>query len=327
MTSLLDDMVAARGRWTAARLADWYSPEQRAARSREAMRRQANRVADAEFGRAFREDVGTVRVSDSLAWANRRIELPDGHWCVAGIRFRGLDATKPFIDIVATSLPPHADALAQLSTVIVARYAEFEPRAVRIDAPAPDELVAAAGSDPRFAGARVDQYIVAGLVTDLRSRPKVDGYPRVRLQAASVQSTHQTTVCLYAQVQSERPDLPEWATPSTIDELAECADQGLLFEVTVGGTSAGVVAAHREDDHGMTGFVVQEIVLDHAHRGCRLAPAVLQRLVAEAPADAGDTLWGSIHPDNQPSLRNARSIGREIVGGYVWLTPRGLAGL
>ena len=165
MTSLLDDMVDAHARWNAARLADWYPHEQRRARSREAMQGQAGWVADGAFGLAFRDNVGSVPVADPLAWADRRIDLPDGHWCVSGIRFRGLDATKPFIDVVVTSLPPQADALARLSEVIVPQYSEFAPRAVRVDAPAPDELVAAAVAVPRFAHAAVDQYTVAGLRT------------------------------------------------------------------------------------------------------------------------------------------------------------------
>lgn len=327
VTSLLDDMVAAHGRWTSPRLADWYPHDQRRARSRDAMQGQAGWVADADFGLSFRDSVGSVSVADPLAWANRRIDLSDGHWCVTGIRFRGLDATKPFIDVVATSLPPEADALAQLTAVLVPQYSDFAPRAIRVDAPAPDELVSAAVASPRFAHSVVDQYIVAGLVADLRTRPHVTGYERVHLQATPVDAAGEATVLLYEQAEAERPDLAQWATPATTDELQECADQCLLFEVTVDGHPAGVVAARRDDDHGMTGFVVQEIVLDDAHRGHRLAPAVLQRLVAELPAGPGDTLWGTIHPDNHPSLRNARSIGREIVGGYVWLTPQGLTGL
>jgi len=291
------------------------------------MQGQAGWVADGAFGLTFRDNVGSVPVTDPLAWANRRIDLPDGHWCVSGIRFRGLDPTKPFIDVVVTSLPPQADALARLSAVIVPQYSEFAPRALRVDAPAPDELVAAAVADPRFAHAAVDQYVVAGLVADLRTRPHVAGYERVHVHAAPVDAARQATVRLYAQAETERPALAQWATPSTADDLRQCADESLLFEVTVDGRPAGVVAARRDDDHGMSGFVVQEIVLDDAHRGHRLAPAVLQRLVAELPAGPGDTLWGTIHPDNHPSLRNARSIGREIVGGYVWLTPQGLTGL
>jgi len=109
--------------------------------------------------------------------------------------------------------------------------------------------------------------------------------------------------------------------------LRACADQGLLLEVAVDGHPAGVVAAQREDTHGMSGFCVQEIVLDSAHQGRRLAPAVLQRLVDALPAEDGDVLWGTIHPDNAPSLGNAMSIGRRLVGGYVWVTPVDLPGM
>ena len=207
VTSLLDDMVAAHARWNAARLADWYPHGQRRARSRESMQGQAGWVADGAFGLAFRDNVGSVPVTEPLAWANRRIDLPDGHWCVSGIRFRGLDATKPFIDVAVTSLPPQADALARRSAVIVPQYSEFAPRAVRVDAPAPDELVAAAVADPRFAHAAVDQYIVAVLVADLRTRPHVGGYERVHVQAAPVDAAREATVRLYAQAEAERPDL------------------------------------------------------------------------------------------------------------------------
>ena len=80
VTSLLDDMVDAHARWNAARLADWYPHEQRRARSREAMQGQAGWVADDAFGLAFRVNGGSVPVAAPLAWANRRIDLPDGHW-------------------------------------------------------------------------------------------------------------------------------------------------------------------------------------------------------------------------------------------------------
>jgi L-amino acid N-acyltransferase YncA len=88
-----------------------------------------------------------------------------------------------------------------------------------------------------------------------------------------------------------------------------------------------VVAAIRDDRHGMSGFGVEEICLDAAARGRGLAAGVVQRLVDALPAADGDVLWGTIHPDNQPSLRNALSVGRRVVGGYVWVTPSGLPGM
>jgi hypothetical protein len=53
----------------------------------------------------------------------------------------------------------------------------------------------------------------------------------------------------------------------------------------------------------------------------------VQRLVDELPAGPGDALWGTIHPGNAPSLRNALAVGRTLVGGYVWVTPAGLPGM
>ncbi len=118
-----------------------------------------------------------------------------------------------------------------------------------------------------------------------------------------------------------------WARAEDAESLAACADEGLLFEVLLDGEPAGVVAAVRDDAHGMSGFSVEELCLDADSRGRRLAPGVLQRLVDELPAEDGDVLWGTIHPDNAPSLRNSASVGREVVGGYAWVTPAGLRGM
>jgi hypothetical protein len=53
----------------------------------------------------------------------------------------------------------------------------------------------------------------------------------------------------------------------------------------------------------------------------------MRGLLLRLHARDGDVLWGTIHPANSPSLRNALSVGREIVGGYVWVVPAGLSGM
>jgi L-amino acid N-acyltransferase YncA len=126
---------------------------------------------------------------------------------------------------------------------------------------------------------------------------------------------------------SREPELAMWANPEDADSLAECAEEGLLFEVTADGAPAGVVASLRFDAHGMTGFSVHELCLDTSHRGGHLASATVQHLLDELPGRPGDTLWGTIHPANAGSLRNALSIGRILVGGHVWVTPAGLPGM
>jgi len=77
----------------------------------------------------------------------------------------------------------------------------------------------------------------------------------------------------------------------------------------------------------MAGFSVQELCLDAAHRGRHVAAAAVQRMIDLLPAGPGDVLWGTIHPSNLPSLRNALSVGRVHVGAYTWVTPSGLPGM
>ena len=69
------------------------------------MQGQAAWVADGAFGLAFRDNVGSVPVAEPLAWANRRIDLPDGHWCVSGIR--SVAVTPPSRSSTSWSHPSH----------------------------------------------------------------------------------------------------------------------------------------------------------------------------------------------------------------------------
>lgn len=327
MTSHLDAMAVAHTEWLSRLLTDWYPASSRLSRSRDAMRAQAEWIGDETFGTTFRNDVDTVPVPDPLAWANRRLDVPNDDWCVTGIRFRGRDVERPFVDVVATSVRPDAESLARVCDAVIPLYAEFRPRALRVDAPDPDSLVAELEQHEQFSGAAIDQYVVAGRVDELRGRARLPGYDRITVVPVGVPEAAAAVLRYYRQATVETPRLSEWASASTSEELQNGANEGLLREIRVDGRPAGVVSAHRDNDHGMTGFVVQEIVLSTDYRGRRLAAPTLQHLLELLPATSGDTLWGTIHPDNQASVRNARSIGREIVGGYVWITPTGLPGI
>jgi hypothetical protein len=328
MTDLVDDLVEARLPWVSRRLTEWYDDAEVRGQLRAAMAVEAVRLDDAAFGRQFRDGVGVRPGSDPLAWANRRLHLPGGGWALTGIRFRGGEAKRPFVDVVATTAEPTPDGLAHVAATVVPAYADFAPLCLRVDVPDPDRTTAQLAVDERFGpGCAVDMYVVAGPVRELRRRPRATSYDGVVLRRGDTSALAERVATIYADLTAGQPELALWATPEDAESLAECADEGLLFEVLVDGTPAGVVASVRDDDHGMRGFSMQEICLDPVHRGRRLAPAVVKRLLDELPASDGDVLWGTIHPDNLPSLRNARAVGREVVGGYIWVTPRGLGGM
>ena len=328
MADLLDELVDARLPWVSDVLRSWYAESALREQLRRGLTTEEHRVGNVEFGREFRDGVGLHPESDPLDWTNRRIDLPGGGWALTGIRFRGGDAKRPFVDVVATTEPPTLDGLARVATVVAPAYAAFEPVCLRVDAPDPAALVEALGSDERFGpGSGVDMYVVAGPVEELRGQLRAPAYERVGLRPGTAHDLASRAAEVYAELIGRRPEVALWANPEDEESLAECADEGLLFEVLVDDEPAGVVASIRYDAHGMPGFSVQELCLDAAHRGRHVASAVVQRLVDALPADVGDALWGTVHPDNAPSLRNALSVGRVVVGGYVWVTPAGLPGM
>lgn len=328
MTDLLDSMVEVRLPWTSPTITSWCPGGDLRAALREGLAVDAARVGDAEFGREFRDALATLVTGtpeDPLAWANHRLDLPGGGWAVTGPRFRGGDAGHPFVDVVATTEPPTADGLAVVAETVLPAYAAFAPLSLRVDAPDPDDLVAALRDDPRFApDCAVDMYVVAGLVSALRQHPRASAYASVSLVAGDSGRLASRVAEIYAELGAAQPDLAQWANPEDAESLAASAGEGLLFEVLVDGDPSGVVAGLHYDAHGMRGFSVKELCLDAEHRGRRLAPAAVQRLVDELPSRPDDVLWGTIHPANAPSLRNALSIGREVVGGYVWVRVAGV---
>ena len=257
-----------------------------------------------------------------------RVSLADGGWADTGERARGGDQTRRFVDVLETTAPFTPDGLALVVDAVVPAYAEYGPRCLRVWVTDPAELASALSADARFGpGCAVDQYVVAGPVEVLRKRPRVASYPRVSVVPGDASALAARAAEIYAAVGEVEPDLAEWAGPEGVESLAVAAEQGLLFEVLVDESRAGVVAAGRRDEHGVTGFEVLEICLSPAFRGQGVGPAVLQRLVDVLPAGPGDRLWGTIDSRNQASLHNAQAAGRVVVGGYVWVTPRGLPGM
>lgn len=312
--TLLEQMARAYEAWMPHHLREWYTADQRRELAVEGMRPQAEHTADVDFGAGFRDHLkplGGPDVPDPLAWANRRVEFADGHWCVAGIRFLGLDPDKPFVHVVATSVPPQHDRLGPYAEQLHREFADFGPLAIRFELPNPPE------------DADIDQWIIAGLVSGLRRKPRRPQHERVRLTPADPGETAGYADEVLGNVAKQLPEVRTWTEAATLEQLQRCADTGALREIEVDGQRAGIIAAARDDANGMRGFQVYEFLLDDNARGRGLAPAAMQLLCDVLPAQTGDTLWGTVHVGNGPSIGNALAVGREKTAAFVWVRRRG----
>ena len=312
--TLLGQMTSAYEAWMPLQLREWYTADQRRELAVKEMRPQAEHTADVDFGAGFRDHLkplGGPDMSDPLAWANRRVEFADGHWCVAGIRFLGLDPEKPFVHVVATSVPPQLALLDAYAEQLHREFADFGPLAIRFALPNPPE------------DADIDQWIIAGLVSGLRRKPRRPQHERVRLTPADPAETAGYADEVLGNVAKQLPEVRTWTEAATLEQLQCCADTGALREIEVDGRRAGIFAAARDDANGMRGFQVYEFLLDDNARGRGLAPAAMQLLCDVLPAQTGDTLWGTVHVGNGPSIGNALAVGREKTAAFVWVRRRG----
>jgi GNAT superfamily N-acetyltransferase len=322
-----EDVVAARLPWTSPVLSQWYGQDRLRAQLATSLATELGRIGDEGFARSYRQAVELDIDADVLSWSNRILTPEDGTgWALAGIRFRGMDAGLPFVDVIACTEAFTRAGLLAVAAGAARAYGAFGPLCTRFAVPDADGFMklVADGFGPR---STIDMQIVAGLIRRLRAAPRVATYERVELKAGDPSLLADRARDIYADLAAERPVTALWATPEGADSLGQCAGEGLLFDVAVDGRPAGVAAALREDAHGMAGFVVQEIALDRAHRGRGLGPAVLQRLADQLPDRGTDVVWGMIHPDNVASMRNALRVGRRPVGAYAWVTPPGLPGM
>lgn len=316
--------LAAAQRWVSDEIKQW-SPAWRENHARW-LETDLALVGETAWGAQIR-DLVKLPVPDPLLWANRLIELANGHWAIAGIRFRGRDVEKPFVDIIATSLPPEATGIEALAEVLP-HFEEFAPLCLRVNLPESTLPAAELAAAEDFHGdAESDLLIVASPVDEMKKHPLAPLFDTTALVPVSVQGAAQLTAEIYGELAASRPRLREWATPADAQSLEEAAEQGLLFEIHVGGKTAGIVAAERQDAYGFAGFCMQEIALNAAHRGRGIGVAALQHLVRMLDAEPHDLLWGHIHPNNIPSLRNAQASGRKIVTSHAWITPTGYPGM
>lgn len=311
---LLDEMARAYQAWMPRKLREWYSPEELRELARKEMQPQAEHVGNAEFGEGFRdyvEGLGGPDLADPLEWVNKRVEFTDGNWCVCGIRFLGMDPAKPFVSVAATSVPSELAALEPYAEQLHREYAAFVPLAIRFELPDAPE------------NADVDQWVVAGLVSDLREYPRRPQTARMQLVRAEPDEVVAYADEVLANVVKANPDVNDWTEAATLDRLHNCAETGALRAIEIDGQRSGIIAAARDDAHGMRGFQVYEFLLDDHARGRGHAPAIMQLLCDELPAEDGDTLWGTIHAGNAPSIGNALAVGREKIAAHVWVARRG----
>ncbi|MEV3905772.1 hypothetical protein AB0K11_25920 [Mycobacterium sp. NPDC050551] len=256
------------------------------------MSEQAARVDDPEFAAQFSE-VRLPGISPG-EFAHRLVGSSRGA-LLGGIRFRGRDIARPFIEVVAHDF----EDLDDLRDCVRSEWAAFAPGALR--------LYAAPG---RLTGARV--------VTDLtvhaaRCRDMAAADGRVELDRfATGDEAVRLVARAYRGLASTDPALRRNIFPADAEALTAWCAAGRAHAVRAGGRTVGLLAVAPGRVHWLEGDEIQEEVIDPEHVGRGYAASAQARW-ARLHGAPDRLLLGTIDRLNTASRRTALRAGRPAV--------------
>ena len=261
---------------------------------------------DARYARDYRA-MAPVRGAADGDYRERWLRVSGDLSALAGPRFRALDLTMPFVGISAASRAITERDLVELRRVAREEFAVFSPRYVALWSGLPAGAWPGTRADSRLLAARLDALRARSVPAELGLRPLAD------------LTFYEEYLRIYEQHRALRPAHRVQARPESADALADLIAEGTAWSVEIAGQRAGVLAARRGVASGCRGVEVVELVLAPAFCG-RGYGAALSVLVARAVTEpGGHWLFGTIHADNLPAYRAARTAGRIDIGGEIVL--------
>jgi hypothetical protein len=266
-------------------------------------------ITDDEAARAFSEAMSVLGLPPEPFKA-RLLEI-DGHRFLAQIHFTDRSGKLPYVEVYRASTPLGATDDPFIVRKLCDRFDVFLPQRVRFFHSAHMPL--------RAPATRVDQHFLVAPARAMATRPVAPGFERIVLRRARNLDFYPRYVAAYEQMFATRPQLRGQVRIEPENSLANCLEQGLLYEIHVDGGWAGIVAASRETVVGVTGCYMNEIVLEGAARGQSLGPAVHQHFAKVVAAEnPSGVITGMIASVNVPSLKTAIRAGRIEIGAWHW---------
>ncbi len=266
-------------------------------------RKQAKKIAD-YCG------IKDAKISDYLY---RTLTTPFGE-VVTSIRFIGGDLSKPAVFLMHKDfdLVRIAD-IQQLGAFLKQEYALFAPKRFRwFSTKDKSDLIT------NHEGIEGDLGYYTHFLSDLKKAPKPANFEKVQLQVASSLDWYDLYFNSYQEMYQANPFFEEMASVESKESLQNMIDNESLFEVFIEGKWAGIIGVCKAKALFLEGYEVYEEYLLPEFRGKHLAPAVQRHLIEKLSIVGDEMLYGTIHYQNQASIKTAKRVGRKQVGLYVF---------
>jgi len=238
-------------------------------------------------------------------YRERFFEIQPGKTVLAGIRHLSGDRDQPFVSLLLGFVPTTTD-LPLLQEFAAKDFAKFSPKRIsfwlRPSAPLAIELEAKGMASRRY---------IVGRLADIRQSSLLKGHERISLSQTS-ELDYAWYEKAYADFHAENPELKKWVPITEKEELQRCAEEGLLYQVSMDGENAGLIGGRSEPLLGTPAVYMTELLLTRSFKGQGLAPA-LQRKFLDSVAQRFTLVWGTIDAKNLPSTKTALKVGRHSI--------------
>lgn len=261
---------------------------------------QIARVDDPDFARSFSDHIDLSGVGPD-GYFHRLIRTAHGD-VLAGIRFRGRDITRPFVEVVAHSF----DDLSELCDCVRGEWSMFAPPMLRLR-----------GRPGRFGGAqvRIDHSVYVARYRDM-SPPT----PSVWLEPFDrIDDAESLMAARYRHLAATDTTLARNVFAASHDDLRVWHSAGQLRAVRTPAATVGVLAVVPCSVEWIAGDVVHEEVIAAEHGGHGYASAAQAAWAADAARDPHGLLVGTIDGLNTASRRTAERAGRRRVLDTVFV--------
>ncbi len=238
-----------------------------------------------------------------LDYKERIIILDENTFLLAGIRFKGLDVTQPYVLVSGNFKKIEGIPFSRISELIKEEFKAFKPLCFHMNFPE--------GLDITTNNFKIDRYTVMGTIkeiVELKLKPISDEVELVTLNDMHFYDEYNGE---YKKLHENSPRLKNEVQVASLESLNNAAKEALLFEIMINGERAGVMAGYIADYFGKKEICILEEILFEAYRGKGLGIYV-QKEFARKMLSRFELMWGQISNLNPSSLKIALKNGRKI---------------
>jgi hypothetical protein len=235
-------------------------------------------------------------------YEERIIDLSDGSFILAGIRFQGLDVTQPYVLVLGnfkeiSNIPFH-----EIAEAVKESFKVFKPHCYHMNFL---EGIAVPTDH------KIDRYTVMGNIQDVVNLQLPAIPDQVELIPLKKINFYDEYVNEYERLYLIAPHLKNEVKVESLESLNNAGVDNLLFEIVINGKRAGVIAGYTEDYFGQKELCILEELLFESYRRRGLG-VYLQKSFATKMLNRFELIWGHISDLNPSSLKTALKNGRKI---------------